>query len=174
MTKTKTVKKNYDTGTEVSKLVKLVIIVTVIFVIFYGITVLVNKKEENPGNNSNGQTVSIQYDEILIGNILTQPNDEYYVMIYDADDYDVVVYNSYLQLYKQKEDALRYYTAELDNVFNNIFKAEESNLNVSNIQQLKIKSSTLLRIRNGRIAAHYEGDEIIEHLKEITADEEAE
>lgn len=39
MTKTKTVKKNYDNGTEVSKLVKLVIIVTVIFVIFYGITV---------------------------------------------------------------------------------------------------------------------------------------
>ena len=173
MTKTKTVKKNYDNGTEVSKLVKLVIIVTVIFVIFYGITVLVNKKEENSSNN-NSQTVSVQYDEILISNILIQPNDEYYVMIYDADDYDVVVYNSYLQLYQQKEDALRYYTAELDNVFNNIFKAEESNLNVSNIQQLKIKSSTLLRIRNGRIAAHYEGDEIIEHLKEITADEEAE
>lgn len=109
MTKTKTVKKNYDNGTEVSKLVKLVIIVTVIFVIFYGITVLVNKKEENPGNNSNGQTVSIQYDEILIGNILTQPNDEYYVMIYDSDDTNSVVYNSYLQLYQQKRDALRYY-----------------------------------------------------------------
>lgn len=173
MTKAKTVKKNYDNGTEVSKLVELVIIVTIIFVIFYGITVLVNKKEENSSNN-NSQTVSVQYDEILISNILIQPNDEYYVMIYDIDDYDGIVYNSYLQLYKQKEEALRYYTAQLDNIFNKIFKSEESNLNISNIKQLKIKGSTLLKIRKGKIIAYYEGDKIIEHLKEITTDEEAE
>ena len=172
MAKSKTVKKAFDNGNEVAKLVKLVIVVTVIFVIFYGITVLVNKKEENKGNNS-GQTVSIQYDEILIGNILTQPNDEYYVMIYDTDNYDNVVYDSYLQLYKKKEDSLRFYTAQLDNIFNKIFKDDEANLDVKDIQQLKIKSSTLLRIKNGKIIAHYENDQIIEHLKSITAEEEA-
>ncbi len=173
MAKTKTVKKSYDNGTEVSKLVKLVIIVTVIFVIFYGITVLINKEEENKGNN-NEQTASVQYDEILIGNILKQPNDEYYVMIYDADDYDSIVYSSYLQLYKKKEDSLRLYTAQLNEIFNKIFQAEESNLDVSKIEQLKVKSSALLRIKKGKIVAHYEGEQIIEHLKSITADDEAE
>ena len=68
-----TKKIEYNNDNEVSKLIKLVIVVTLIVFVFYGITVLVNKKieEEQPE-----RPATIQYDEILIGNSLKHPNDD--------------------------------------------------------------------------------------------------
>lgn len=166
----KNIKQNtYNNDTEISKLIKLIIVVSLIVLIFYGLTVLVNqeKEVENPDTPA-----SIQYDEILIGNVLKQPNEEYYVMIYDDEDYDTSLYSTYLDLYKQKDEAIRIYTSQLNNPLNQNFKAEESNLDISDISDLKIQSSTLLKIDNGKIEEFYEGEELVEYLKEISKTEE--
>lgn len=166
-----TKKIEYNNDNEVSKLIKLVIVVTLIVFVFYGITVLVNKKieEEQPE-----RPATIQYDEILIGNSLKQPNDDYYVMIYDNEDYDVNLYGVYLSIYSQKDEAIRVYTSQLNNPINQGFKAEMSNLDVTNINDLKIKSSTLLKISDGKIEESYEGEDLVEYLKEISKTDEAE
>lgn len=169
MAKEKNIKKASYNDNEISKLIKLVVIVTVIFLAFYAITYFVNKKDEPQEETT---TSTIQYDEILIGNLLTQPNDEYYVMIYENDDYNKVVYDAYLSLYSQKEDSLRYYTAILNNPFNEIFKSDKSNFIINEITDLKLAGSTLIKISNKKIDKYYEGDSIIEHLKEITKDED--
>ena len=166
----KNIKQNtYNNDTEISKLIKLIIVVSLIVLIFYGLTVLVNqeKEVENPDTPA-----SIQYDEILIGNVLKQPNEEYYVMIYDDEDYDTSLYSTYLNLYKQKDEAIRIYTSQLNNPLNQNFKAEESNLDISDISDLKIQSSTLLKINDGKIEEFYEGEKLVEHLKEISKTEE--
>lgn len=166
----KNIKQNtYNNDTEISKLIKLIIVVSLIVLIFYGLTVLVNqeKEVENPDTPA-----SIQYDEILIGNVLKQPNEEYYVMIYDDEDYDTSLYSTYLDLYKQKDEAIRIYTSQLNNPLNQNFKAEESNLDISDISDLKIQSSTLLKINDGKIEEFYEGKKLVEHLKEISKTEE--
>ncbi len=166
----KNIKQNtYNNDTEISKLIKLIIVVSLIVLIFYGLTVLVNqeKEVENPDTPA-----SIQYDEILIGNVLKQPNEEYYVMIYDDEDYDTSLYSTYLDLYKQKDEAIRIYTSQLNNPLNQNFKAEESNLDISDISDLKIQSSTLLKINDGKIEEFYEGEKLVEHLKEISKTEE--
>lgn len=166
----KNIKQNtYNNDTEISKLIKLIIVVSLIVLIFYGLTVLVNqeKEVENPDTPA-----SIQYDEILIGNVLKQPNEEYYVMIYDDEDYDTSLYSTYLDLYKQKDEAIRIYTSQLNNPLNQNFKAEESNLDISDISDLKVQSSTLLKINNGKIEEFYEGEELVEYLKEISKTEE--
>lgn len=166
----KNIKQNtYNNDTEISKLIKLIIVVSLIVLIFYGLTVLVNqeKEVENPDTPA-----SIQYDEILIGNVLKQPNEEYYVMIYDDEDYDTSLYSTYLNLYKQKDEAIRIYTSQLNNPLNQNFKAEESNLDISDISDLKIQSSTLLKINDGKIEEFYEGKKLVEHLKEISKTEE--
>ncbi len=167
--KKKNLKKvEYSDDTEILKLIKLIVIVTVVVLAFYGITMLVNTKEEEKTETS----ASIQYDEILIGNILNQNNDEYYVMIYDDEDYDVKLYNVYINKYKQKDEALRFYTSQLNNPINQKFKSEESNLKVKNIEDLKVKSSTLLKIKKGKITNYYEGEKMLEHLKEISKTED--
>ncbi len=166
----KNIKQNtYNNDTEISKLIKLIIVVSLIVLIFYGLTVLVNqeKEVENPDTPA-----SIQYDEILIGNVLKQPNEEYYVMIYDDEDYDTSLYSTYLDLYKQKDEAIRIYTSQLNNPLNQNFKAEKSNLDISDISDLKIQSSTLLKINDGKIEEFYEGKKLVEHLKEISKTEE--
>ncbi len=166
----KNIKQNtYNNDTEISKLIKLIIVVSLIVLIFYGLTVLVNqeKEVENPDTPA-----SIQYDEILIGNVLKQPNEEYYVMIYDDEDYDTSLYSTYLDLYKQKDEAIRIYTSQLNNPLNQNFKAEKSNLDISDISDLKVQSSTLLKINNGKIEEFYEGEELVEYLKEISKTEE--
>ena len=99
---------------------------------------------------------------------MDQPNDEYYVMIYDTEDYDSIVYETYLNMYKQKEDSHRYYTATLNNPLNQKFLSDSSNFNIKKITDLKIKSSTLLKIKNKKIEKYYEGKNIIEHLQEIS------
>ncbi len=168
--KKKNIKKvEYNNDTEISKLIKLVVIVTLIAFAFYGITILINKRteEETPE-----ESATIQYDEILIGNSLKQPNDEYYVMIYDSEDYDIGLYEVYLQLYSRKEDAIRIYTSQLNNPINQGFKADESNLNIDDISDLKIKSSTLLKVKDGVIEESYEDDKLVEYLEEISKTEE--
>ena len=169
MAKEKNIKKaNYEDN-EISKLIKLIVIVTVIFLAFYAITYFINKKDEPKEETS---TSTIQYDEILIGNLLTQPNDDYYVMIYDEDDYNKVVYDAYLSMYSKKEDALRYYTATLNNPFNEIFKSDKSNFEISKITDLKLTGSTLIKVSDKKIQKYYEGEDIIEHLKEISKEED--
>lgn len=154
------------TNNEMVKLVKIVLLITAIFLIFYGITILVtdNRKEEQTPTD-----VTIQYDEILLSSLFEQPNSEYYVLVTKEDDDYAGVYSVYTSKYQSKENKLRLYTANLSNGFNSSYEAEESNINITKIEELKLKDSTLLKISNKKIVAAYEGStKIIEHLKSIS------
>ena len=154
------------TNNEMVKLVKIVLLITGIFLVFYGITLLVteNKKEETPVTEA-----TIQYDEILLSSLFEQPNNEYYVLVTKEDDDYLGVYSVYTSKYQSKENKLRLYTANLSSGFNSLYEAEESNLNTTKIEELKLKDSTLLKISNKKIVASYEGStKIIEHLKNIS------
>ena len=162
-------KSSYSNDNEISKLIKLVIIVCIIVLAFYIVTYFINKTEkvETPD-----VPAYIQYDEILIGNMLKQPVEEYYVMIFDSDDYDSQVYSTYLGVYERKEDAIRIYTSELNNPMNQKFKSDESNFDIDDIKDIKISGATLFKIRDGEIEEVYEGEELKNYLKEISKEEE--
>ena len=162
-------KAKYNNEDEFAKLIKLVIVVTMIFLIFYGITFLVNRKTDEEEKNS---TVEIQYDNILIGNILIQPNDEYYVMIYDKDDNYLSAYQTFINMYSSKEDAIRVYTADLKNPLNSNFMSDSENFDIDEIGELKIKTTTLIKVKNGKIEKYYVGDNLKNYLKEISVNEE--
>lgn len=154
------------TNNEMVKLVKIVLLITAIFLVFYGITLLVTEKktEETPVTEA-----TIQYDEILISSLFEQPNNEYYVLVTKEDDDYLGVYSVYTSKYQSKENKLRLYSANLSSGFNSSYEAEESNLNTTKIEELKLKDSTLLKISNKKIVASYEGStKIIEHLKNIS------
>lgn len=151
---------------EIGKLIKLVVIVTLIFGLFYLITVLINKEDKE--EESTYTPAQIQYDKILISNILKQNEDKYYVLIYDTDDVNQTTYTAYLINYKYKEDAIRYYTAELNNPLNSKYVSSESNLKVKKIEDFKVKEATLLKVEKGKITKFYEGEEVLNQLIELT------
>lgn len=156
---------------EFTNLIKIVLIVTGIFLAFYLITYLVAKnKADNTEKKDDSAEVSIQYDEILMSNLLKQSGSEYYVLAYDAKDVYYDTYNTYITSYTGEDDALRVYTSILSNSFNKSFydANAESNTDVDSIDKLKLNSSTLIKVKDGKIEATYEGhDAIVTHLKSL-------
>lgn len=162
--KVKTAKINE--GNEILNLIKLTLVVSLIVGIFYVITLFVNKKEEVKEEPKTPAT--IQYDNILVGNILTQPNKKYYVLV-TSEDVNKKVYEAYLSNYKSMEGALRVYYSDLENPLNSKFLKEESKFKIKNITEIAFKESTLLLIENKKISKVYEGNEEIRKvLNDIT------
>ena len=153
----------FSSDNEMAKLILLIVIVAIAFAIFYVITLFVVKKDENKTTTQEETTeATIQYQKILVGNILSQKEDEYYVLIYKNDDKYVEAYKNNLTYYAMtKEDSVPYYFVELDNSLNKSFITEKSKLNVENAKDLRFSQTTLLRIKEGKIISTYEGKERI-------------
>lgn len=156
---------------EITKLVEVILVILVIFAAFYLITSWVTKSQKTPtvnNNNNKAEEKIIQYDEILLGNLLSQPSDEYYVLLMDENDSNVSYYESQIATYEEKENHLRVYTARLGNSFNKKYKSEESFLSVDTVKNLKVKGATLFKIKDHRVEEAVEGtDAIVQKLGEL-------
>lgn len=148
---------------ELKKLAYIFGIIVLVFCLFYGIAYLkMNKKE----NNKDEIVVNIQYEEILVNNILKQNKDSYYVLVYNnVEEYNNYYYH-YVQKYSKEEKALHVYLVDINNSFNKLYKADTSVLKVDDISKIRIKEDTLLKISNGKIVSSFEGMEnIVNNLK---------
>lgn len=157
------------TPTEIKKLLLIIFGILIVCAIFYGITILFvkdNKLEENKEENKSN--VSIQYEEIILSKLLNQSEKDYYVLITLDEDINNKVYNEYKNKYKDKKDSKKIYISNLNHPFNKPFISDNSNFNINNIKDLKLKESTLIRVYKNKIKEYYEGkNEIISKLKEL-------
>lgn len=152
---------------EIQKLTKLIIGVLVIFILFFSITYLLTKREKEDQNPTNEET-KIQYNEILVGELLNQHEDEYYVLVTKKEDHFVGLYQAYLSEYKNKEKALRVYYSNLSNIFNEKYQANESQFSITDIKDIRFMGTTLIKVKGKKIVSYYEGKEkIVEHLTTI-------
>lgn len=153
----------FSSDNEMAKLILLIVIVAIAFAIFYVITLFVVKKDEKQTNTQPETTeATIQYQKILVSNILSQKETEYYVLAYKSDDKYLEAYKNNLTYYAMtKEDSVPYYYVELDNSLNKSFITEKSKLNVESAKDLRFSQTTLLRIKEGKIISTYEGKDNI-------------
>ncbi len=153
---------------EMKRLIQLVLILVIVFVVFYALTKFLIDRRNLDDTVPAEKVVNIQYNQILLSNLLTQKNEHYYVMASSDDDYASSLYSVYMTQYSEKEKALRFYTVDLKSHFNNPFLAETSHLEITNIKDLKVSGSTLFEIENGVIVHYYEGKEtIVNQFKEM-------
>ena len=154
-----------STDNEMSKLLILILIVALVFALFYVITLFVTKNDDNnesSGGNGENVEAKIQYEKILAGNILSQNDLEYYVLVYFSDDKYLDLYKSYLSYYSTKiENSLPYYYVDVNDVFNKSFISDKSNLSVSKANDFKFSQTALLRIKDSKVISTYEGNEQI-------------
>ena len=127
---------------------------------------LVNILKENK-NNSDAETKepSISYSEVIVGNMLNQKYDDYYVLAYNKNENkkDTIEY-----LISAK--SLKYYIVNLDKAYNLSSVAETSNFKGS-ITEIKFKGTTLIHVKDAKIEKAYEGyEEIEKYLKSIKTD----
>lgn len=155
-----------DDANELKKLAKLVVIVCIVIAVFYIITYFIkNNKNTNNNVDTTEEYTEIQYDEIILGELLTRKEEIYYVLAYSFDSGYADLYNMYISY---SEGDSKIYTTNIDSVFNKKYISSESNLDITNISELRIKDVTLFKISNQQIVEYYEGrDAVIEHLKAL-------
>lgn len=159
-----------DSSEEISKLIKIILLLIVVIVVFYGITVVVTKYQKHniPDRNVNNDPAIIQYDEIMIGTMLKQSRKEYYVLI-KADD---SLYNSllgnYQKSYSGKKDALKIYTANINDGLNQFYVGTSSYLKTDDLSKFRVSDITLIKVANQKIVEAYEGiDDVESALKKL-------
>ncbi len=145
---------------DLKKLFILIGIIAALFIIFYAAITIVNKNKLNqifPSDDSLGET-EFDYSKIMVGNMLTQNKDEYYVLAYKTEDDESNPYADDISEYESYKYDYKIYTIDLNDVFNKKYVADESNFDDDNIIFSK---TTLVKVKDGKIDSVYEDDEEI-------------
>lgn len=107
------------------------------------------------------EDISVDNSVIMLGQLLEQHDEEYYVLIYDFDD-EVLSVSSWLDVYKYSDNALTVYKVDSNKKFNSKYiVSENSNPNAKNINDLKVISPTLIKVKDGNIVEYIEGEDNI-------------
>ena len=159
-----------DSTDEIRKLLIIIGAVCAVMLAFYFITEVVIKNKDKSNNNQNDIKIEpdIQYEQILMGSLFNQNESDYYVFVYDTEDAMLDLYNQYISSYNNLDSHLKIYKVNLSEDFNKSYIDEESHLSGSNIRDVKVTGTTLIRIKDKGISSSYEGSEqIVNKLKEL-------
>ncbi len=157
-----------SSSSELRQLITLVVVIVVILFLVYVISSLLKGKDYSSIFDNSLDVSEIQYDEILVGTMLKQGEEEYYVLVLDDEDPYKSILESYFSNYIKLEYTNRVYKVDLGNIFNKTAKSEEASYSGS----LKFKGTVLVKVANGEIVETIEdslevGNKLIEMTKEI-------
>jgi len=156
----------------VKSLLKILVVITIVFGIFYFITTLLVKEKESEVNNP---VSVIDTSKITVSQLLSRKEKEYYVLatkesLYKSSHIEanyIELYNNYISKYIQKDDSLPIYYIDLDNALNKKYFGDNLNL-TDNILELKLNDEILFKITEGKIEKTYVGkSEILDKLSRL-------
>lgn len=114
---------SYSDDNQLLSLLKIILVLVVIFGLFYGLTVL-RTMDKDSKKNDDKETI-IQYDEILIGTILNQKANDYYVLVTDLNADDYSKYETYVDSF-DGNPKVRVYTSDIKNIFNKSYTGDSN------------------------------------------------
>lgn len=159
-----------ESSNELKQLAILVVVILAILGIIYLVSLLFEKKDYSSIFDNSLEVSEIQFDEILVGTMLKQNENSYYVLVMDDEDpyYDVLT--TYMETYRKQEYKDKIYTVMLNNIFNKNSKSESTDLS-----KLEFSTSTLVKVVNGEIKESYlDSYEISEIILKMTKELENE
>lgn len=153
-----------DTSIKGSTLFKLIAICVFMVVLLYLVVAIFITKEIEVSwfnNNKTEETNEVLSNRILAKNTFNQKESTYYVYFYDFTDEDQTVTGT------TGLSADKLYIVDTSSGLNKNYVTEESgNRNVTSIDDLKVKSPTVLKITDDKVVGYYEGSsEIISHFE---------
>ena len=147
---------------QIKQLISITIVLVVIIGLIYLISALFVTKELDWFDKNDDTTIpTLATNTILASEIFKQSEEEYYVYFYDYKDEDTDI-TSHIT---SKLSSSKVYKVDTSNGLNNNYVSEESNKKAKNLDELKVKAPTLIKINGEKISAYYEGDEIKDKLK---------
>lgn len=144
---------------ELKNLAFVILAVIVIFIVFTIITSLINPKKTVEPTTVIEET--IQYDKILVGEILNRDETNYYVLVKNNDNVYNELYSSYLDIYVSENKDSNYYVVDLDDAFNKNYVADETKVSGNDISKYEFSNTTLIKIKKNKIDKVYASHETI-------------
>lgn len=142
---------NYESN-DTKEIKSLIIITVVVVVIAVGLFFLTNYLNNKKTSNN----TKIDYDTCIVGNMFNRPYNEYYVFLYSSTDKNASTYKGLITSYKDKDDALKIYYVDMNDKFNAAYLSEASNKKPTDVNEVKIKESALILIKDGKVEKYYE------------------
>lgn len=147
-----------DEQAAVQKFVFILIGIIVILLIVYGVAKIFDDKKKDT-SSSDVTAGKINYDKVSIGTMLNRSDSEYYVMIYDGENSNAVLYSAIISKYQNTEKSLKIYYCDLGNKLNSKYKVSDgnsSNPSAKSIGELSLGDLTLIKVKNGKIDKYIE------------------
>lgn len=142
---------NYESN-DTKEIKSLIIITVVVVVIAVGLFFLTNYLNNKKTSNN----TKIDYDTCIVGNMFNRPYNEYYVFLYSSTDKNASTYKGLITSYKDKDDALKIFYVDMNDKFNAAYLSEASNKKPTDVNEVKIKESALILIKDGKVEKYYE------------------
>lgn len=146
-------------GTEEKKeVLKFLIILGVVVIIVVAVYFLTKNYVVKDNKSSDTKTeVTFDYTKTILGSLFNRPYSEYYVLVYNSKDLKANYYANLVSSYQNKENALKIYTADLNDSMNEKFyDKSESNPKATDVSELKVKDLTLIKIKDKKIVKYLE------------------
>ncbi len=150
------------------KFITTLTILLLTFVVTYMlIGIFYTKEIDFKNSNESKEDVSVDNTTIMLGQLFDQTEDEYYVLVYDMSDSKSII-PSWLSVYKGQENALTVYSVDSSKKFNSKYIVKSnSNKSANKLEDLKVISPTLLKIKDKSVVSYIEGeDDIINVFKQ--------
>ena len=146
-----------EESNEIKRFIFILLGIIVIVLIIYGVSKIFVKED----NSSTRVTTTgeINYDIVTVGTMFNKVDKEYYVMIYDEENPEAVLYSTIINEYLSTSDSLNVYFCNLGNKLNSSYYVgsdKTSNPKATAIDDLALGDLTLVRIKNGKIVKYVE------------------
>ncbi len=122
------------------------------------------KKDKDKKETEEKSDVMIDNTTITAGQIFSQNDSSYYVVIYDFDS-KLTALSTWISLYQGNSNALKVYKVDSSKKFNSKYIVKkDSNKNPTGYDNLKIISPTMIKIENGSVTDYIEGEDSIKAI----------
>ena len=146
---------------EIKGLLIITLIIVFIIGVIYLLSALFVTKELDWFDKEEETPEELVDNTILASEAFKQKEETYYVYFYDYDKEDAEITSSISNTLSEET----VYKVDAGSALNNKYISEESNKKAKKIEDLKVKTPTVIKISGEEIVAYYEGDEITEKLK---------
>ncbi len=111
---------------------------------------LIDKKKESDGINY--QVGAISDTNIIVGNMLNRPYEEYYAIAFSSKSNLVGYYDTIMSKYKSEKESLKIYYIDTEDHLNNKYSDKENpSTSFESLDKLKLGEITLLKIKKGKV-----------------------
>lgn len=153
-----------ETPIGISKVIKCVIAVFIVFGLFYLLTLYLT--DRNLRSSVKVSEARIQYEIILAGESFQQNGDDYMILYFDEEN--IGDYSTALSEYNDKKSKTSLYKCYTNEALNKKFVSKDVNKNPEKAEDLRVEENTLIRFKDHKVVEYITGkDAIISYLKSL-------